>query len=91
MLLVAVIFGLVNSLVKPVFVFVTSPVLLATLGLFLLVINAALLLLTSWVCARLRIGWAVDDLPSAFWGALLVSVVSFVLSAIFVRREKEHR
>ena len=90
-LLAAVIFGLVNSVVKPLFVFVTSPVLLLTLGLFLLVINAALLLLTSWLAGVLGIGWHVDSFWSAFWGALLVSIVSFVGNSVLGRREQVHR
>ncbi len=90
-IIVAAIFGLVNTLVKPLFVFVTSPLLLLSLGLFLLVINAALLLLVSWVCGQFNIGWHVDGWWWAFWGALLVSVVSFVLNNVLVRRGEQHR
>ena len=90
LLLAAVIFGLVNSMVKPLFVFVTSPLLLVTLGLFLLVINAALLLLTSWVAGHLGIAWHVSNFVSAFFGALLMSVVSFLLGA-FTSRQQVHR
>ncbi len=79
-----------NSLVKPLFVFVTSPLLLVTLGLFLLVINAALLLLTSWVAGHLGIAWHVSNFVSAFFGALLMSVVSFLLGA-FTSRQQVHR
>ena len=90
MLIVAAIFGLVNALIKPLFVFVTSPLLLVTLGLFLLIINAALLMLTSWVCAQLGVPWGVDGFWSAFWGALMVSVVSFVLNSFVGRRGEVH-
>lgn len=90
-LIVAAIFGLVNAIVKPLFVFVTSPLLLITLGLFLLVINAALLLLTSWVCGQIGVGWNVDGWMSAFWGALIVSIVSFVLNSFVGRRGEVHR
>ena len=90
MLIVAAIFGLVNALIKPLFVFVTSPLLLVTLGLFLLIINAALLMLTSWVCAQLGVPWGVDGFWSAFWGALMVSVVSFVLNSFVGRRGAVH-
>ncbi len=89
-LIVAAIFGLVNSVVKPLFVVVTSPLLLITLGLFLLVINAALLMLTSWVCAQLGVGWGVDGYWSAFFGALIVSVVSFVLNSFVGKRGQRH-
>ena len=88
---VAAIFGLVNSLVKPLFGFVISPLLLAALGVFLLVVNAALLLFTSWVCTQFGIGWHVSDFWSAVLGALLVSVVSFVLNSVVGRRDVEHR
>ena len=91
MLVVAAIFGLVNMLAKPLFVFVTSPLLLVTLGLFLLVVNAVLLMLTSWVCAQIGVPWGVDGFWSAFWGALIVSVVSFILNAFFGKRGTDHR
>ncbi len=91
-LIVAVIFGLVNAVVKPFFKFVTAPVILITLGVFLLVVNAALLLLTSWVAEQIGIGWRVTDFWSAVFGALIVSTVSFVLNAFFGgKKEEEHR
>lgn len=80
-LIVAAIFGVVNAVVKPLFVFFTSPLLLLTLGLFLLIINAALLMLTSWVCVQLGVPWGVSGFSDAFLGALLVSLVSFVLNS----------
>lgn len=90
MLLVAAIFGVVNSVVKPLFKFVTAPLIFITLGLFLLVVNALLLQLVSWAAEQLGLGWQVADWGSAFWGALIVSVVSFVLNAFF-KRSEEHR
>lgn len=90
MLVVAAIFGLVNAIVKPLFVFVTSPLLLITLGLFLLVINAALLMLTSWVCGQFGIPWGVDGFMSALIGALIVSVVSFILNSVVGRKGEVH-
>ena len=89
LLIVAAIFGLVNAFVKPLFIFVTSPLLLVTLGLFLLVINAALLMLTSWVCAQLGVGWGVNGWWSALWGAIIVSIVSFLLNS-FGRKGEKH-
>ena len=91
LLLVAAIFGLVNSLVKPLFKFVSAPLILITLGLFLLVINAALLLLVSWLAGELNLGWSVSDWGSAVWGGLIVSIVSFVLNAFFNKRGENHR
>ncbi len=90
-LLVALIFGVVNSIVKPLFAFVTAPLILLTLGIFLLVINALLLLLVSWAAGELGIGWHVDGMWSAFWGGMIVSIVSFVLNAFFGKRGEEHR
>ncbi|MBA3019737.1 phage holin family protein [Propionicimonas sp.] len=87
---VAVIFGIVNSLVKPLFTFAAAPLILITLGLFLLVINALLLMFVSWIAGQLGLAWHVADWGTAFWGALIVSIVSFVLNAFFKRGE-EHR
>jgi putative membrane protein len=91
LLLVAAIFGVVNSIVKPLFKFVSAPLILLTLGLFLLVINAALLLLVSWVAGELSLGWSVTDWGSAVWGGLIVSIVSFILNAFFNKRGENHR
>ena len=91
LLVVAAIFGVVNSIVKPLFKFVSAPLILITLGLFLLVINAALLLLVSWVAGQLHLGWHVTDWGSAVWGGLIVSVVSFILNAFFNKRGEKHR
>ncbi|MBO0812973.1 MAG: phage holin family protein [Microlunatus sp.] len=80
MLVVAFIFGVVNAIVKPIFALVTAPILLLTLGLFLFVINALMLLLTSWLATKLGFGWHVDGFWTAVLGALIVSVVSWVLN-----------
>ena len=90
-LAVAAIFGFVNSLVKPLFVIATAPLLLLSLGVFLLVINALLLWLTSWVADQLHLGWHVDGFGSAFWGALIVSVVSFILNSSFLSKSDVNR
>lgn len=87
---VAAIFGFVNAIVKPLFTFATAPLILLSLGVFLLFLNAAMLMLVSWLAQQLGLAWKVDDWGSAFWGALIVSVVSFILNAFFKRGE-EHR
>ncbi|HAM45225.1 MAG TPA: hypothetical protein DCM67_09445 [Propionibacteriaceae bacterium] len=87
---VAAIFGLVNAVVKPLFKFATAPLILLSLGLFLLIINAVMLMLVSWLSQQLGLTWQVDNWASAFWGALIVSIVSFILNAFFKRGE-EHR
>lgn len=81
LLIVALIFGVLNAIVKPIFKLVTLPIVLLTLGLFLLVINACIMLLASWVADKVGLGWHVDDFWTAVFGAVIVSVVSFVLNA----------
>ena len=81
LLIVALIFGVLNALVKPVFKFVTAPLVLLTLGLFLIVINACIMLLTSWVADKVDLGWHVDGFWTAVFGAVIVSIVSFLLGA----------
>ena len=90
LLVVALVFGVLNAVVKPIFTLVTVPLVLLTLGLFLLVINALMLLLTSWVSSRVALGWFVDGFGTAVLGALIVSVVSFVLNT-FVPDRRRHR
>jgi putative membrane protein len=80
LLVVALIFGLVNAIVKPIVKSLGCAIIVLTLGLFLLVINAAMLLLTGWIAGQLDIPFHVDNFyPAAFWGAIIVSVVSWLL------------
>jgi putative membrane protein len=80
LLLVALIFGVVNAIVKPIVKALGCAVIVLTLGLFLLVINAAMLYLTSWISGQFDIPFHVDNFyPAAFWGAIIVSVVSWLL------------
>ncbi|MEU6792188.1 phage holin family protein [Nonomuraea wenchangensis] len=83
LLLVALIFGVVNAIVKPIVKALGCAIIVLTLGLFLLVINAGMLLLTSWISGQFDIPFHVEDFyPSAFWGAIIVSVVSWLLGLI---------
>lgn len=75
-LIVAAIFGLVNAVVRPVVTVLTFPITLLTLGLFILVINAAMLLLTDWLSDGIR----VDGFGDALLGGIVISVVSWFLS-----------
>ena len=81
LLVVALIFGIVNAIVKPIFTLVTGCIVIVTLGLFLVVINALMLMLTSWLSDLFNLGWSVDGFWTALLGSLIVSVVSFVLNA----------
>ena len=81
-LLVAFIFGLVNTFVRPILQIFTLPITLMTLGLFLIVINALMLLLTSAISSELALGLVVSDFLAALLGALVISVVGFGLSMV---------
>jgi putative membrane protein len=81
LLVVALIFGIVNAIVKPILAFFSIPLLLLTLGLFLLVINACMLLLTSWLAGKFGLGFEVDGFWVAMIGAIIVSIVSFLVNA----------
>ena len=86
--LMAVIFGLVNALIRPLVKFLTCLINIITLGLFTLVINTLMLWLSGWIAEQLNVGFQVDGFIPAFLGALLISVVSFVLN-LFFRDEKK--
>ncbi len=87
---VALVFGLLNALLRPLLTILSCPLLILTLGLFTLVINAVILLLTSALSGSLGIGFHVDGFWAAFLGALVVSIVSILLS-IFVHDVSEDR
>lgn len=75
----ALVWGLVNTLVRPIFLFFTFPLQLLTLGLFTLVINGAMLALT----AKLVPGFTIQSFSSAFIGALVLSLISLIVTHIF--------
>jgi putative membrane protein len=77
---VALVFGVVNAVVKPVLALFSIPLLLLTLGLFTLVINALVLWMTAGLSGALGLGFHVDGFGAAFLGALVVSVVNVLLS-----------
>lgn len=83
----AAIFGLVNALIRPVFKLLTCPLILLTLGLFTLVINALMLWLTSWIASLFDLGFRIDGFFAAFLGAIVVSIVSVILTK-FTERER---
>jgi putative membrane protein len=88
--LVALIFGVVNSVVKPILMLLTFPALILSLGLFLLVLNAAMVWLTGAISDAAGLGFHVEGFGAAFLGGLVVSVVSFVLS-LFVGKDRDKR
>lgn len=90
LLLVALVFGALNAAVKPILMLLTLPLLIVTLGLFTLVLNALMLWLTGSVSEALGLGFHVDGFAAAFLGALVVSVVSLMLSAFVSSTTPEH-
>ncbi|MFE1308174.1 phage holin family protein [Streptomyces sp. NPDC058755] len=82
LIVVALIFGLVNFLVKPIVKVLTFPLFLLTLGLITLVVNALMLLLTSWVCGKLDLSFHVDGFWTAVLGGLIISIVSWALNLV---------
>jgi putative membrane protein len=85
----AVILGLVNAIVRPLLKFLTCPLILLTLGLFVLIINALTLLLASSIAVNwFNVGFYVDGFWSAFLGALIVSIVTVILSAMVREDDK---
>lgn len=87
---VALIFGVVNSVVKPILMLLTFPALILSLGLFLLVLNAVMVWLTGAISDAAGLGFHVEGFRAAFLGGLVVSVVSFVLS-LFVGKESKQK
>lgn len=79
---VALIFGLINTFVRPIVRLLTLPLFILTLGLFTFVVNALMLLLTSAVSDRLDLSFRVDGFGAALLGALVVSVVSFLINVV---------
>ena len=95
-LLLALIFGLVNALLRPLIKFLTCPLIILSLGFFALVINTALFWFTGWLGQLLDVGFYVDGFGPAFLGGLVVSVVSWILSMLLKdelepRRRKDRR
>jgi putative membrane protein len=75
----ALLLGLLNAFARPVLLLLCAPLILFTLGLFILIVNALMLL---WVPGILG-GFHVDGFWSAFWGAIVIGIVSWLLSAFF--------
>lgn len=82
MLIIGAIFGVINGFIKPVIKFFTYPIIIITLGIFVFIINAAMLGLTALISNIFKLGFEVNGFVPAFWGALIVSVVGIFLSWI---------
>jgi len=84
----AVVLGLVNIFIRPILKFLSCGFIILTVGLFMLVINAFLLWFSSWICLQIGVGFFVQWPWGAFWGSIIVSVVSFVFHLIIQERPR---
>ncbi|MEV0283201.1 MULTISPECIES: phage holin family protein [unclassified Kribbella] len=82
LIVVAALFGLVNAFVKPLATLLSLPFIVLTLGLLIFVINALMLLLTSWISGLLDIPFEVDGFGTALIGALIITVVSWLMNVL---------
>ncbi|MBE1534889.1 phage holin family protein [Actinomadura algeriensis] len=87
LLVVAVVFGVINAVLKPIIKVLGCAFYILTLGLIALVVNAALLMLTSWVADEIGVPFHVEWFWPAFWGAIIVGLVSWLLN-LFVDDER---
>jgi putative membrane protein len=87
----ALIFGLVNAFIRPIVSFLTCSLIILTLGLFTIVINAIMLWLASDLGQQVGIHFVVANFKAAILGALVISVVSFVLTMLFRDERKRDR
>ena len=89
LLIIALIFGLVNALVRPIVILLTCPLILLTMGLFILVINTIMLSLTVWLSSVFNLGLSSNSFWATFFGAVVISVVSGIISLLIKdNREK---
>jgi|WetSurSiteA1Bulk_404760.scaffolds.fasta_scaffold192203_1 putative membrane protein len=85
----AVVLGLVNAFIRPIMKLLSCGLIILTLGLFTLVINAAMFLLASWISGLIGFGLSVDSFWAAFLGALVVSLVSWALNLFLPDKKKK--
>ena len=91
LLVLAAVFGLVNSTLRPLLTILTCPLIVLTLGLFTLVINGLMLLVTGWLSESWNLGFTVSGFWAAFFGGLVVGLVSMILSLALAPKEARRR
>jgi len=82
LVVVALIFGVVNAVVEPIVKLLSLPFIILTLGLFLIVINAAMLMLTSWISGELGRRFEVEGFWTAVLGAIVITISTWILEAV---------
>lgn len=91
LLVVALIFGVVNALIRPLLVLLTCPFIILTLGLFLLVINTFMLSLTEWIAQAFNLGLYIDGWFATFLGAVVISLVSGIANSLLKDEGEKQR
>jgi putative membrane protein len=91
LLLVALILGFITSFVKPVVTFFSIPFIIFTLGLFLLVINALMLMLTAWIAGGLGIGFHVQGFWNALWGSIVITLVTWFIDVVVLEDDDRRK
>jgi putative membrane protein len=82
LILVALVFGVVNAIISPVVKLLSLPFIILTLGLFLFVVNALMLLLTEWISNAFGLGFHVDGFWTAVLGAIVITIATWVLELV---------
>lgn len=88
MLLLALIFGLVNAIIRPIFMTLGCPLILLTLGLGTLLINTLMFYLAGWIGNQFGVGFTVNGFIGALLGAIIVSLVSLLLGGLFKKEKR---
>lgn len=91
LLAVALILGFVSNFVKPVVTFFSIPFIVFTIGLFLLVINALMLMLTAWIAGGIGIGFHVDGFWNALWGSIVITFVNWFIDVVVLEDDTRAR
>ena len=82
LLVVAAIFGVVNAFVRPIVAFLSIPFYILTLGLFFLVVNALMLMLTSWIAGQIGVPFVVNGFWTAVFGGLVITLASAAIGLV---------
>jgi putative membrane protein len=90
LLILGLIFGLLNAVLRPILKLLTCPLYMVTLGLFGLILNTFLFVLTGWLGSKFHFGFTVSSFWAALLGAIVTSVVSYVLTLLFKDELKRH-
>lgn len=79
---IALVFGIVNAFIRPILTFLSLPLLIVTLGLFALILNALVFLIVVWLSSLLDLGLTTTGFWPAFWGAIVVTIVGWLANSL---------